>query len=109
MNKQASKINTYYRIKKTDKPNLLYITLQFEGVVYDDASVTIKTIDGAKFEHSGQQTTWRLRPNAVSEISFTVIVPDHPSYLSLNTFQNGRGAARAFLLKASKSSIKSAL
>jgi hypothetical protein len=101
INKRASGIDTYYRIKETDQPNQLTITLRFEGVVGDDATILVRPIDGAKFNPSNQRTKWRLKPNMISEITFTVVVPEGVSYLALDTFQKNQGAARAFILKAS--------
>lgn len=104
INKQASKINTYYHIKTLDTPKHLQLSLQFEGAQYDDASVTFKLIDGAKFTSPQQQTQWRLKPNETSEIIFSLLVPNNKSYISLTTFQNNQGATRAFLLETRGSS-----
>ena len=99
INKRASEIDTYYRIKAGVKPNQLKMTLRFEGVTSDDAKVVFRAIDGAKFDLQNQQTQWRLEANIASEVSFTLLVPDNLSYLTLDTFQNNKGASRAFKLK----------
>lgn len=101
-NKRASGVLTYYRIKAADKPNHLIMTLRFEGIVADDAKIVFRPIDGAKFAQTDQPSQWRLTPNMVSEITFTVVVPNGISYLALDTFQNNQGASRAFLLETSR-------
>lgn len=98
INKRASGIDTYYRIKPGETPNHLTMTLRFEGVTADDAKVSFRTLDGAKFKQRNQKTQWRLKANSVSELEFTVVVPDNVSYLTLDTFQNNQGASRAFVL-----------
>lgn len=98
INKRASGIDTYYRIKSAGKPNHLKMTLRFEGATFDDARVAFRAIDGAKLDPLGQRTQWRLKPNVASEVSFTVVVPDNVSYLTLDTFQNNKGSSRAFIL-----------
>lgn len=109
MNKRSSEINTYYRLRTLDKPQHLQLTLQFEGAKSDDARVSFQLIDGATFVFADQQTKWRLRPNEVSEISFSLIAPKQQSYITLTTFQNNHGAARAFLLEMPNSSKTSKL
>ena len=98
INKRGSGIDTFYRIKTSDKPNHLTMTLRFEGVVADDAKVAFRPIDGAVFARSDQQSQWRLKPNTASQLTFTIVVPSGISYLALDTFQHGKGAARAFVL-----------
>lgn len=99
INKRASKIDTYYRLKFEGKPDHLKMTLRFEGAKSDDARVAFRAIDGAKFEASDQRIHWRLKPNVASEVTFTVVVPDNISYLTLDTFQNNQGSSRAFILE----------
>ncbi|MCI2285780.1 hypothetical protein L3081_23370 [Colwellia sp. MSW7] len=99
INKRASGINTYYHIKPEGNPNQIVMTLRFEGIKFDDARVEFRTLDGAKFKEKDQQTQWRLKANTASEVTFTIVVPDGISYLSLDTFQNNQGASRAFILK----------
>lgn len=99
INKRASGINTFYRIKSAGKPNHLVMTLRFEGVEYDDARVEYRTLDGAKFKIKNPKTQWRLKANTASEVTFTLVIPDGISYLALDTFQNNQGASRAFILK----------
>lgn len=98
INKRASGIDTYYQILATNKPNNLLIKMQFEGVKYDDAYISLKTLDGAKLVNK-DASKWQLNANEVSEVTFEVSVPENISYLSLYTFQNGKGATRAFLLR----------
>jgi hypothetical protein len=104
MNKQASKINTYYHIRTLENESHLQLSLRFEGATYDDARVSFQLIDGAKFDVPNQQTQWRLKPNEVSEITFSLIVPSEQSYITLTTFQNDLGASRAFLLETRNAS-----
>ena len=76
LNKRASGVVTYYRIKATDKPNHLSMTLRFEEIVADDAKIEFRPIDGAKFALPDQRSLWRLKPNTASEITFNIVVPD---------------------------------
>lgn len=101
INKRASGIDTYYRMSVGSKPNRLLVTLQFEGVKADDAFFYFKGLDGAEVALA-QPVKWLLKANVVSEVTFEVKVPDTVSYLTLYTFQNGRGAARAFKLEPTK-------
>lgn len=102
INKQQSKIDTYYKVKASKTTgNKLTMTLRFEGITGDDALVELHLLDGARFFNVDQRTQWRLKPNLVSEVSFDVVVPtDTPSYLALSTMQNNQGASRAFVLAA---------
>lgn len=99
LNKRASKIDTYYRIKAAKKSNHFSVTLRFEGAIHEDAKVTFRPIDGAKFKQKEQRNKWRLKPNIASQVSFIVVVPSNISYLTLDTWQNGKGASRAFILE----------
>lgn len=99
INKRQSGIDTYYQLTADDKPGHLTMKLRFEGVVADDAKIQLNGIDGARLEPSSQRTEWRLKPNTASEITLTLTIPTHVSYLNLLTFQNSRGSSRAFLLE----------
>ncbi len=101
INKRASRIDTYYKMVVSDKPNHLLVKLQFEGVKSDDAYITFKALDGAEIV-STQQLKWFLIADAVSEVSFEVKVPETLSYLTLYTSQEGKGASRAFILQETK-------
>lgn len=102
INKRASGIDTYYRLQPEGTPNHLLMTLRFEGVTAEDAKVSFRTLDGAKFKQANQQAQWRLKAHAVSEVEFIVVVPNSVSYLTLDTFQNNQGASRAFVLALPK-------
>ena len=101
INKRASRIDTYYKMVASDKPNHLLVKLQFEGVKFDDAYITFKALDGAEIV-STQQLKWLLKADAVSEVSFEVKIPEKVSYLTLYTSQEGKGASRAFILQETK-------
>ncbi len=101
INKNQSRINTYYRITPLATPNQLSVVLRFENIVSDDAEVEILAIDGAKIISPGKFTRWRLPKSTASELTLIVSVPDDKaSYLSLTTRQWGKGAARAILLES---------
>ncbi|WP_077338660.1 hypothetical protein [Pseudocolwellia agarivorans] len=101
INKRASGIDTYYKMSVGSKPNRLLVTLQFERVTADDAYISFNALDGAEISLT-QPLKYKLKANKVSEVTFEVAIPETPSYLALYTFQNGRGASRAFKLKETK-------
>ncbi|WP_196797959.1 hypothetical protein [Colwellia sp. PAMC 21821] len=98
INKRSSGIDTYYKVTPSNKPKHLWVTLQFEGVVSDDAFIKFNAIDGAEVVNN-QPKKWLLKADIISQVTFEVKVPVTISYLTLYTFQNGRGASRAFLLE----------
>ncbi|WP_158971179.1 hypothetical protein [Paraglaciecola sp. L3A3] len=98
LNKRVSMIDTYYQLKAGNSPDQVIMTLRFEGAKTKDARVSFKPIDGAKFLHAEQRAQWKLKPDIASQVTITLVLPKNTSYLTLNTFQNGKGASRAFLL-----------
>ena len=101
INKRASRIDTYYKMVASKKPNHLLVKLQFEGVKSDDAYITFQALDGAEIAVT-QPLKWLLTADAVSEVSFEVKIPETVSYLTLNTSQKGKGSSRAFILEETK-------
>lgn len=98
INKRASGIDTYYKVTPSNKPKHLWVTLQFIGVISDDAYIKLNTIDGAEIINN-HPVKWLLKAEAISQVSFEVKVPKTVSYLALHTFQNGKGSSRAFILE----------
>lgn len=101
VNKSAAEIDTYIRIVPASKQNHLLVALQFEGAKFDDAFISFKPLDGAEITER-YPTKWLLKPHVISQVKFEVKVPKTVSYLTLYTFQNGKGAARAFILEKTK-------
>jgi hypothetical protein len=95
--KLRSGITTYHRT--TFNPDgRLALLLRFEDVVAEDATVQVRTSDGAKLLNSAVAQLWPLRANETSKWALDLELPLGDSYLHVMTAQRGRQSTRSILL-----------
>lgn len=95
--KLRSGISTYYQMTANPQ-GYLTLLLRFEDVVANDATVQIRTSDGARVLNSVADQIWPLRPNETSKWALELALPLGDSYLHVMTAQRGRHSTRSILL-----------
>ena len=95
--KLRSGITSYYQTQ-SGADGALTLVLRLEDVDAADATVQLRTSDGAKLLSPGSEQVWPLRQGAASQWTLSLSIPPGDSYLHVLSAQRGRHSTRTLLL-----------